>query len=230
MQNIFIRAVLLYIACLFVMRMMGKRQIGQLQPFELVISILVAQLAASPMADSGLPLIYGLVPLFAILLIHQLISFIMMRSARMRAFICGKPATLVDKGQVQADEMRKLFLNLEDLLSQLRTAGYVRLQDIESAILEPNGQLSVLPAATTRPATPSDLGIVVAGASMPTALVMDGRIYQENLRLVGRDLTWLEKQLRGQKLSADRVLLALYYQATEELHIQPKAPKKAVRG
>lgn len=228
MQNIFIRAVLLYCACLIVMRIMGKRQIGQLQPFELVISFLVAQLAASPMGDSGIPLIYGLVPLFAILVMHQLISYAMMRSSRFRAFVCGKPAVLVQKGQVQEAEMRKQFLNMEDLISQLRAEGFVRLQDIESAILEPNGQLSVLPVATAQPTTPSDLDIQVSPVSMPISLVIDGRIYHENLQIIGYDVRWLEKQLQSKKLSVNNTLLALYYSATQELHIQPKTQSKAV--
>lgn len=228
MQNIFIRAVLLYLACLLVMRIMGKRQIGQLQPFELVISFLVAQLAASPMGDSGIPLIYGLVPLFAILVMHQLISCLMMHSSRFRAFVCGKPAILVEKGQVRESEMQKQMLNMEDLISQLRAEGFVRLQDIESAILEPNGQLSVLPVATAQPATPSDLKIQVSPVSMPVSLVIDGKIYHENLQIIGRDMRWLEKQLKSQNLSAEETLLALYYSATQELHIQPKKKTKAV--
>lgn len=222
MQNIFIRAVLLYLACLLVMRIMGKRQIGQLQPFELVISFLVAQLASSPMGDSGIPLVYGLVPLFAILIMHQSISYAMMRSSRFRAFICGKPAVLIDKGQVQAGEMQKQLLNMEDLISQLRFEGFVRLEDIESAILEPNGQLSVLPVATAQPATPADLNIQVSPASMPVSFVIDGKIYHENLQLMGRDVRWLEKQLGCKQLRPGTTLLALYYAATQELHVQPK--------
>lgn len=226
MQNIFIRAVLLYMACLLVMRMMGKRQIGQLQPFELVISFLVAQLAASPMGDSGIPLIYGLIPLFAILVIHQFISYVMMRSSRFRAFVCGKPATLINKGRVLESEMQNQFLNMEDLISQLRAQGFVRLQDIESAILEPNGQLSVLPVAEAQPATPSDLNVQVSPVSMPISLIIDGKVYHENLQIIGHDIYWLKRQLRSKKLSISNTLLALYYLATNEIHIQPKASPK----
>lgn len=228
MQNIFIRTVLLYLACLLVMRIMGKRQIGQLQPFELVISFLVAQLAASPMADSGIPLIYGLVPLFAILIIHQLISYIMMRSSRFRAFICGKPALLIKKGQVQAGEMKRQLLNMEDIISQLRAEGFVRMQDIESAVLEPNGQLSVLPVAAAQPVTPGDLKLQVSPVCIPVSLVIDGRIYHENLRRIGRDTAWLEKQLKLKKTHPGETLLALYFTATKELYVQPKSEERAV--
>ncbi|MDR1630388.1 MAG: DUF421 domain-containing protein [Oscillospiraceae bacterium] len=227
MQNVFIRAVLLYIFCLIVMRIMGKRQLGELQPFELVITILVAQLAAAPMGDSGLPLIYGIVPLFAILVIHQLISFFMQRSSRIRAFVCGKPSTLIEKGKVQEDEMHNQMLNMEDLLSQLRSQGFVRLQDIETAVLEPNGQLSVLATAENQPVRPLDLNIQVSPACMPVALVIDGRVYSDNLRGVGRDEQWLQKQLSSQKTRAENVLLALFYPATNELNIQQKERKKA---
>lgn len=228
MQNIFIRAILLYLACLLVIRIMGKRQIGQLQPFELVISFLIAQLAASPMGDSGIPLIYGLVPLFAILVMHQLMSYAMMRSSRIRSFICGKPAILIQKGKVQEKEMEKQFLNMEDLISQLRAEGFVRIQDIESAILEPNGQLSILPVASAQPATSGDLNIQVSPVSMPISFVIDGKIYHKNLQSVGREIHWLEKQLNSQNLTASGVLLALYYPATQELHIQPKTQTEAV--
>lgn len=228
MQNIFIRAVLLYLACLLVMRIMGKRQIGQLQPFELVISFLVAQLAASPMGDSGIPLIYGLVPLFAILVMHQLISYLMMKSSRFRACVCGKPALLIQKGKVQEVEMKKQMLNMEDLISQLRAEGFVRIKDIESAVLEPNGQLSVLPVATAMPATPSDLKIKVSPVSMPISLIIDGKVYHENLQIIGHNVKWLEKQLDSQNLSAEKTLLALYYTSTNELHVQPKMAIKAV--
>jgi uncharacterized membrane protein YcaP (DUF421 family) len=151
-----------------------------------------------------------------------------MRSSRFRAFVCGKPAMLIQKGQVQETEMQKQMLNMEDLISQLRAEGFVRLQDIESAILEPNGQLSILPIATAQPATPSDLNVQVSPVSMPISLVIDGKIYHENLKMIGRDALWLEKQLKSQQLSAEDTLLALYYSATQELHIQPKKSVKAV--
>lgn len=226
MPNIFLRALLLYLACLVVVRLMGKRQVGQLQPFDLVITILVAQLAASPMSDHGIPLIFGLIPLFAILLIHQALASLMMHFPLLRTWISGKPSLLIQQGEVQAKAMRNQLMNMDDLISQLRSAGFVRVQDIEAAMIEPNGQLSVLPTVGTRPVTPNDMSLQPAPDSLPVTLITDGRLYSNNLKPAGKDEAWLLTELKKQGCLVADVLLAQYFPATGELHVQRKQPPK----
>lgn len=227
MLNIFIRGILLYLSALVVTRLMGKRQVGQMQPFELVISLLVADLAAAPMGDVGVPIFYGFVPLFAILIVHQVFSFLMMHSVHMRTLICGKPSILVQKGEVDERQLRIQRVNMDDLVAQLRNQGFVRMQDIETAVLETNGNLSVLPVAHERPVTPEDLNIYVSPTSMPISLILDGRVYGENLNKAGHDRYWLQTKLAQKGLKPKDVLLALYYPSTHELHIQPKSQRRS---
>lgn len=227
MLNIFVRAILLYLSALVVTRLMGKRQVAQMQPFELVISLLVADLAAAPMGDVGVPILYGFVPLFALLIIHQVLSFVMMRSVRMRTLICGKPSILVQKGEVDERQLRIQRVNMDDLVAQLRGQGFIRMQDIDTAVLETNGNLSVLPVAHEKAVTPEDLNIYVSPMSMPLSLVLDGRVYGDNLQKAGHDRNWLEAKLLEKGLRPKDVLLALYYTASHELHIQPKSNRRS---
>jgi len=174
---------------------MGKRQIGQLQPFELVIILMISELAAIPTQDLGVPLIEGLFPVMVLLLLGLTISQMSLKSEKARAIICGTPTILINKGVILEDELRKLRYNLSDLLEQLRVKDIPNISDVEYAILETNGQLSVIPKASKRPVNPEDLNISPPYEGLPITLIMDGILQQHNLEKASVNYAWLENEL-----------------------------------
>lgn len=144
MLLIFIKSIILYILVLIVMRLMGKREIGQLQPFELAISIMIADLAATPMATPGIPIHYGIVPIIALLVMHFLISFLNMKSLKCREFICGKPSILINRGKIDEQVLIKENFTINELQERLRGNNFFDLGDVEYAILETSGQITVI--------------------------------------------------------------------------------------
>ena len=159
MIAILIRSVLLVCFAILAMRLMGKRQIGQLQPFELVIAIMIADLASTPMESLDTPLWHGIMPLFTTVALHQLFTYLSLKSQRMRAFFSGRPTVIINKGEINYKALEKLCFNLNDLLEELRTGGILSPTEVETAIMETSGKLTVFPKSQNRPVTPGDLGL-----------------------------------------------------------------------
>lgn len=197
---VFIRALLLYTVVVIVMRMMGKRQVAQMQPFELVIMIMIADLAATPMEDMDIPLINGIIPIIALLSLQVLISYFSLKSEKFRNFICGKPSILIHKGRIDQAEMHRLRININDLLEALRNKDYFNVSDVEYAILETNGQISIEPKPDKRPVETGDLGVMVQEEDLPVTLISDGRLNDNKLRKLGHDKKWLMDQLKKQNI------------------------------
>lgn len=195
MLTVLLRATLLFAIAVIVMRIMGKRQISQLQPFELVIAIMIAELAASPMENVGIPLLHGILPMLMLVVLHSLLALASLKSQRLRAVISGTPSVLVKKGVVQETELRRACYDLNDLLEELRAGGVLSLSDVGTAILETSGKLSVFPLADKRPLTPKDMQLTPAYEGIPLTLVLDGEVQRENLALGGLDENWLAKTL-----------------------------------
>ncbi len=204
----FTRAVVLYIIVLFVMRLMGKREIGQLQPFELAISIMIADLASIPMSDVGIPIFNGIVPILGLLVMHLVISYINMKSIRARAFICGKPSILINKGKIDEEMLRKERFTVNELQERLRTNNISNLGDVEYAILETNGQISVIQKPDKRNLMPEDLNIMPEYEGITYDLIVDGKIMSENIKKLGKDYKWLEKETKKFKTTPKDVLIA----------------------
>lgn len=196
MLVVFIRTIILYILVVIVLRIMGKRQVGQLQPFELVTTIMLSELAAVPMQNTGIPLINGIIPIITLLFLQITFSYLNFKSERARGIICGKPSVVVENGKIVESELRRLQYNLNDLLEQLRSKDCARMADVEFAILETNGQLSVIPKSQKRPTTPSDLSIQTQYEGLPTNLIIDGNINHDNLKKVKLTEDWLKKELK----------------------------------
>jgi len=196
MLIIFARALILYTVVIIVMRVMGKRQIGQLQPFELAVAIMISELAAVPMQNTGIPLVNGIVPILTLLIAQILISFILLKSNRARAFICGKPRVLIENGKINEANLQKEMFTLNDLMEQLRIKNIPDIADVEFAILETNGQLSVIPKSQKRPVNAEDLGVPTEYEGLPLNLVMDGEVNNRNLEKAGLDVGWLKAELR----------------------------------
>lgn len=195
MNLVIIRTLILYTAVVVFLRIMGKRQIGQLQPYELVVIIMISELAAIPMQNTGIPIINGLVPIFILFAAEVVLSFTALKSERARGVICGKPSILIANSRINEEEMRRLRYNINDLLEQLRLKDVTNISDVEYAILETGGQLSVIFKSQKRPVEPADLGIATGYEGLSTTVVVDGHVIHENLQKVFLNLDWLKAEL-----------------------------------
>lgn len=221
----FTRTLILYLFIVIIMRLMGKRQIGELQPSELVVALIVADLAAVPMANVGIPLLYGIIPILTLFIGEELLSYISLKSERARGVICGTPSILIEKGIIMEKELNRLRYNLNDLLEQLRLMNFSNVEDVEYAILETCGQLSVIPKPDKQPLTTGDMNIQPAYEGLPVTVVIDGRVNSQNLRHIGVDEAWLREQLRQNKIKSASDVFFAYVKADKTLRFQMKAPK-----
>lgn len=204
------RTVILYFIVVFTMRIMGKRQIGQLQPFELVIAIMISELASLPMQDTRIPLTHGVIPIITLLVLQVIISIAQLKSEKARYIFCGKPSILIKDGKIDITQLRNNRFNMNDLLEEIRLQGYYNIEDIEYAILETSGQLSVIPKTELEPATKQDLNIKTSQDQLPVTLIMDGKINEQNLKIINKNKSWLDSQLKKNNIpSAEKVLIAL---------------------
>lgn len=204
-----VRAIILYLLVVGVIRVMGKHQIGQLQPYELVITIMISELAAVPMQDTEIPLINGIIPILTLLFIQLTLSMISLKSSSFRKLISGGPSLLIERGVINEPELYRLRYNLTDLLEQLRLKDIPNIADVEYAILETSGKLSVIPKSQKRPVNPEDLKIATPFEGLPAILIEDGRIKTENLKKFKLTKDWLLKELEKDGIrSVSQVFLA----------------------
>ena len=188
---------------------MGKREISQLQPFELVISIMIADLATTPMSETGIPILYGIIPILGLLMMHIVISVINLKSIRMREIICGKPRILMFRGKIDEQAMIKENFTINELQERLRVNGVFNLEDVEYAILETSGQITVIPKPAKRGTTPEDFGIEPEYVGISYDLVIDGKIMTENLVKLGKDYNWLKKQVSKFHMRPEEALIVV---------------------
>lgn len=223
MLTVFTRTIILYLVSVLSIRLMGKRQVGQLQPYEFVLALMIAELAAAPMEDVGTPLLYGLVPILGLMILHGLAALFSMKSICFRRILSGGPSVIIRNGVVQYEEMSRMCYTTSDLLEELRTQGYLNIADVCTAILETNGKLSVFPHAGKRPLSPEDMQISVPYEGIPLTLVVDGRIQHEHLKRSGQSLSWLENQLHSLGISSSRSVLLASLDTQGRLFVQGKA-------
>ena len=207
----FLRTIILYLLIIAGVRLMGKRQVGELEPSELVLALIIADLAAVPMQDFGIPLLTGIIPILTLLCITMILSVLTMKSVRFRAIICGRPSIIVENGRLVQREMRRNRFTVDELMEELRMKGVTALSKVKYAILETNGQISVLPYANQLPATAEQMGLAPEEPGLPVVLIDDGRVLDHNLKLRGLDRAWLDRQLKkqGVRSSEDVFLLTL---------------------
>ncbi len=180
---LFFRTLILFALVVVVMRIMGKRQIGELQPFELVVAIMISELAAVPMADIEIPLIDGIIPILTLLLAQVFLAYLTLINHTARTIICGRPSILIEKGTIIESELRRLRININDLLEQLRVKNYANISDVDYAILETNGQMSIIPKGASRALQTKDLGITAKDPGLPLTIIIDGTMIKHNLAL-----------------------------------------------
>ena len=191
----YIRTIVLYAVLIAVIRLMGKRQIGQMEPSEFVVTMLVANLAAIPMQDSAIPLFSGFVPILTVLGVELCLSTLSLRSIFVRKMLCGKPVILIENGNILQENLRKTRVTLDELTGHLREKDVLDLKSVQYAILETNGNLSVFPYPNDRPATAKEAGIQADKQYLPLTIVSDGKLLKENLAKAGKDTTWVNKVL-----------------------------------
>lgn len=196
MITAFFRTAILYLLLIVGLRLTGKRQIGELEPIELVLTMLLSDLASVPMQDFGIPLVNGVIPIVTLLAMSMLLSCVSLRNVRFRTLICGKPAIIIRNGRLQQDAMRHNRLTLDELFEELRTQGVTDISDVKYAVLEIGGQLSVLLRTAAQPATPEQMRLDCEDdVFLPTVIINDGRLLRGNLRQTGHDEAWLQAQL-----------------------------------
>ena len=204
-----LRTIILFFVTTVVLRLMGKRQLAQLQPYEVVITLMISDLATQPMGDVEIPLLGGLIAILTLLLMHSLLSLLSFWSIRLRAVICGRPSVLVRNGRICEDELSRLCFDLSDLMEGIRSQGLSGLHETGSVILETNGALSVFPASENRPVTRGEQGLPPQYDGIPLTLILDGKLQERSLSIAGLDAGWLRRLLQGQGIGRDAdVLLA----------------------
>ena len=191
----YFRTIVLYLVLILVIRLMGKRQIGQMEPSEFVVTMLVANLASIPMQDGAIPLYSGIVPILTVLGAELLLSFLSMKSIVLRKLLCGKPVILMENGNILQANLRKTNVTLDELTGHLREKGVLDLEEVQYAILETNGNLSVFPYPKHMPASAKDAGIKASSQFIPLTIISDGYLSQDNLQKAGKDLAWVDKVL-----------------------------------
>ena len=206
----YLRTVILYLVLIAVIRLMGKRQLGQLEPSEFVVTMLVANLASIPMQDSGVPLYTGLVPILTVLGLELILAGMSLKSLSFRRLLCGKPVILIENGNILQSNLRKTRITLDELMGHLREKDVLDPRTVQYAILETGGSLSVFPYPKERPATAAEAGIRADKQYLPVTIISDGRPLRKNLALTGRTEAWLQGVLKEKKTTvADTWLLTV---------------------
>ena len=208
MFTLFLRAVFLYGVMILTMRALGKRQLGEFQPYELALTILLADIISGPIGSVSTPLFYGLLPVAAVVVVHGVLSIACLKSDRIRAVVSGKPTLVVNRGVIDRQALDRLCLSLSDLLEGLRGAGFLDPAEVGTAVVEANGSISAFEAAENRPPRTAEMHLNPGYEGMPMLLVMDGRIQRNNLAQTGRDEKWLRALLNGRGLAPEAVYLA----------------------
>ena len=195
------RTIILYLLLLLAIRTMGKRQIGQMEPSEFVVTMLVANLASIPMEDMDIPLWSGVIPILTVLGAELVLASLSLRSVWLRRVLCGKPVILIENGRILQDNLRSTRVTLDELGGHLREKDILDVRPVQYAILETNGNLSVFPYPAEVPASAKEAGIRPKGRYLPVTIIEDGHLFRDNLALAGKDETWL-RQILGQYRSS----------------------------
>lgn len=225
MAVITVRTIIVFLCILAAMRLMGKRQLGQLELSELVVAVLISDMAALPLQDIGIPLLYGLVPVIILFSCEVLISWFSLKSPRFRRLCFGKPSILMRDGKILSRAMQENRFSLDELCEELRGQGVTDLSTVKYAVLETDGTLNVLLRADCQPATPAQLGIQAEERGLPVTLISDGQVERPNLRRAGRDMNWLKKELTARGCHSPKEVYFMNIDALGGVYFQRKEPK-----
>lgn len=209
MFTLFLRAIFLYGLMILTMRLLGKRQLGEFEPYELALTILLADIVSSPIESVSTPLFYGILPVAAVIVVHGVISVACVKSDKIRSVISGKPTVIINRGAVDLRALDKLCLSLADVLEGLRCAGFLDPNEVGTAVVEANGKITAFASCENRPPNMQDMKLPCSYEGLPMVLIVNGRVQQDNLRNVGRDERWLRALLTGRSIAAEEAALCL---------------------
>lgn len=221
-----IRTFILYFLVMFSLRLMGKKQIGQMEPSELTVAIMISELATIPLSETGIPLLNGIVPVLILAAIEILVSIFVIKSLKFRKLVTGKPVIIVEKGILKEDVLRNTRFTTDDLLTEMRLKSISNITDIQYAILETGGQVSFILNKQNSPITFKDLNINIEDDFMPFPIISKGFLSKENLKIIGQDEIWLKKELKKKGYKNYSDILLLLANNKEIKFVQKKEPKK----
>ena len=225
MLIVFIRVLIIYITVLVFLRLMGKRQIGEMQPYEVVITLIIADLATLPMSDSNIPLLHGILPLAILVLLHYFITFLTRKNAKIRRIVSGQPIVVISPNGLEYRAFKSLNITIDDISEMLRQNGYYSFDQILYAIIETNGKISVIPKSNNAPATAEDVGANNPPAKIPSIIVSDGKMMKSQMKEVKIDVKKLNKILDHLKVSSIKDLIILSLDDDGKLYFQTKTTK-----
>lgn len=226
MLTLIIRAIVIYLIVLVILRIMGKRQIAEMQPYELVATLIIADLACIPMTEITVPLLHGIVPLLALATIHFFICILSVKSIKLRRLINGRPIIVIDNNGIRYKDLRALNMTLNDLYEGLRVAGYFSLEDIAYTIVETNGNLSVLPKTNAQPPTADDMKVKTDPAVINLMLINDGKVVKENMEHFGLDEEFLKQSIAKFKITNIKDVMIYTLNNSGDVYLQEKVGNK----
>ncbi|MCL2323805.1 MAG: DUF421 domain-containing protein [Oscillospiraceae bacterium] len=217
---VIIRTFTLYFIVIFIMRIMGKRSISQFEPYELAITLMISEVAALPMQDMRIPILHGIVPIITLGFFQAMLALIQLKFKRVRFILNGKPSIVIRNGVIDAKELKDLRFSIDDLMEEIRLMGYLNVEDIQIAILEISGQLSVFPKSSKAPLEREDLKIKKSEDSIPITLIMDRKICHESLKVLNKDENWLLNKLYEKDIKSYKDVFLAILNSSGNLYIQ----------
>ena len=220
-----IRTLILYAAVLFAVRMMGKSELSKMSPFQMVVLFMIAELAAIPIDSTSASLVNGVMALFTLMFWQIMISFLSTKFEWFKNFVTDKPSVLIEKGRINIKELKKLRITNTDLMEQLRLENCPSLADVEYAIMESNGQLTVIPKAENKPVTPKDIELAVTEGTLPKLIFSDGKLYEKNLLSLGISKEALDAKLKTANLKGYENIFLGFYDENKQIHLYLSSDK-----
>ena len=220
MLTIVVRAIIIYVVVLFLYRLMGKRQLGQMQPFELVLTLIIADLATIPMAEVSVPVLHGIVPLLTLVIVHFVLTFLCKISNRFAWFLSGKPVIVINPNGIDYKALKNLNISVDDVFEAIRGCGYFSIEQIQYAIMETNGKMSVMPKSQFAPVTVGDMKFDVEKSAIPVNIINEGKIVKENLQIAGIDENDIKNILLQAKIKKVKDVLILTVDKNGQVYIQ----------
>ena len=225
MINMLIRSIIVYTFVFVAVRLMGKRQIGEMQPFELVITLIIADLACIPMAEMAVPLSHGIIPILTLVVAHYFICLFSRKFTFVRHLFCGRPAIVVSPNGIIYDELKRLNMNLDDLVEGMRGCGIFHFDEIAYAIVETNGKMAIIPRKESAPATAGDIGVTKPASALPIAIIMDGKLQAENIKRTNSSDKFIWDCLKRANISSIKQVLLMTVDNNGKVYLQPKEGK-----
>ena len=219
---VFLRVIIIYVTVLVFLRLMGKRQIGEMQPYEVVITLIIADLATLPMSDSNIPLMNGILPLAILVLIHYAITLLTRKNQKIRRLMCGKPIIVINSNGIEYQAIKDLNMSVDDLIEMLRQLGYYSFDQVLYAIIETNGKLSVIPTSGNAPATAKDVNANNEPAQLPRIIVSDGKTLKNELKELNISYKAFNKMLSDLQATSIKDILVLSIEENGKIYFQLK--------